>query len=225
MEKQDPRADVPAAKVPTVDHFIKDFAGEAFGFDAAGAQRNVLSASGPLTGLWASIREEFPDGVPPGAAVEVSTLLPIIQRSLVLVGNASNSISEMRREEILRSIEPKFAHYAEGSTPEGDPPRLFGDSFKDKLKKRVKANSALADAVKTVRSWGSTSRGGSRSRNGTGKRPFFRGAPTQERPFAGARGFRFPQQSGRGRYPPRRTRFGAPNPTSQRGGGTAPQKD
>ena len=124
----------------------------------------------------------------------------------------------MRREQILRSNEPKFAHYAEGSTPEEDPPRLFGDSFKDKLKKLVKADFALADAVKTVRSWGSTSRGGSRSGNGTGKRPFFRGAPTQERPFPGSRWFRFPQQSGRGHYPRRRTSFGAPNPTSQRGG-------
>ena len=86
----------------------------------------------------------------------MSDVLDIVQRSLVLLGNANNFISETRRETALESIHPSLKKYGKGdfSNSKCD---LFGQEFKDGLVKKVEADAALSKAVSIVaRSVGTT---------------------------------------------------------------------
>ena len=82
-----------------LDSFISDFAGKKLdkGRDAqlTKIQETMLYATNPLTNLWAELIDQ---GLTQDsqAAIFVSDVLEIIQRTLVLLGNASNLISETR---------------------------------------------------------------------------------------------------------------------------------
>lgn len=69
-----------------------------------------------------------------------------IQRSLVLLGNANNLISETRREVALEVIHPSLKKYDFSKSEEN----LFGEAFKETLVKKVEADSVLAKAVNIV---------------------------------------------------------------------------
>ena len=103
----------------------------------------------------------------------MSDVLDIIQRSLVLLGNANNFISETRRETALESIHPSLKKYGKGdfSNSKCD---LFGQGFKDGLVKKVEADAALSKAVSIV----------ARSVGTTGK--IYQKQPLGQRVFQGA---------------------------------------
>ena len=72
----------------------------------------------------------------PEALIPVTDVLDIIQRSIVLIGNASNLVLEIRREIALEAIHPSLKKYAEGDFKDAGSD-LFGDQFKDELVKKV----------------------------------------------------------------------------------------
>ena len=159
MLKRHPKPDTEAAVPPKLDNFISDFAGKkldkARDAQLARIQGAVLYAANPLTCLWSDLADQ---GLTqdPKAAILVSDVLDIVQRSLVLLWNANNLISETRRETALESIHPSLKKYGKGdfSNSKCD---LFGQEFKDGLVKKVEADAALFKAVSIVaRSVGTT---------------------------------------------------------------------
>ena len=82
----------------------------------------------------------------PKALIPIAEVLDTIQRALVLLGSANNTISETRREIALGAAHSSFRKYAKGDFSEtgGD---LFGEAVKEVLVQKVETDSALAKAV------------------------------------------------------------------------------
>ena len=152
MLRKHPKPDTAAVAPPRLDSFISDFAGKKLdkGRDAqlAKIQGTMLYAANPLTNLWAELIDQ---GLTQDsqAAIFVSDVSEIIQRTLVLLGNASNLISETRREVALESVHPSLKKYGKGDFSKAGED-LFGQEFKDNLVKKVEADSAISKAVNIV---------------------------------------------------------------------------
>ena len=152
MLRKHPKPDTAVVVPPRLDSFISDFAGKKLdkGRDAqlAKIQGTMLYATNPLTNLWAELIDQ---GLTQDsqAAMFVSDVLEIIQRTLVLLGNASNLISETRREVALESVHPSLKKYGKGDFSKAGED-LFGQEFKDNLVKKVEADSAISKAVNIV---------------------------------------------------------------------------
>ena len=67
----------------------------------------------------------------------------------MLLGNASNLVSEARREVALESVHPSLKRYGKGDFSKAGED-LFGQEFKDSLVKKVEADSAIFKAVNIV---------------------------------------------------------------------------
>ena len=92
-----------AAKPPVADKFVKDYLksrypkqhGELVKYQSA-----MLKVCGPMTCMWSDLIEqnllENPD-----ATISVQDVLEIIQRSLVLMGNANEMLSQVRRTNFI----------------------------------------------------------------------------------------------------------------------------
>ena len=129
----------------------------------------------------------------------MSDVLDIVQRSLVLLGNANNFISETRRETALESIHPSLKKYGKGdfSNSKCD---LFGQEFKDGLVKKVEADAGLSKAVSIVaRSVGTT--GKIYQKQPSGQR-FFQGSRTSRYGAVSSRVYNPYNYQGKGKYPP-----------------------
>ena len=207
MLKKHPKPDTEAAAPPKLDSFISDFAGKkldkARDAQLARIQGAVLYAANPLTCLWSDLVDQ---GLTqdPKAAILVSDVLDIIQRSLVLLGNANNLILETRRETALESIHPSLKKYGKGdfSNSRCD---LFGQEFKDGLVKKVEADAALSKAVSIVtRSVGTTSR--MYQKQPSGQR-FFQGSRTSRYGAVSGRVYNPYSYQGKGKYPPGKPQY------------------
>ena len=144
MLKRHPKPNSKVMVPPKLDQFVSDFAPKKVdkARDAALSkiQGSLLYAVNPLTNMWAGLIEQgLVDD--PEALIPVPDVLDIIQRSIVLIGNANNLVSETRREVALDAIHSSLKKYAKGD-------------FKDELVKKVEADSALSEAVRIV-SWSS----------------------------------------------------------------------
>lgn len=152
MLKRHPKPDIEAAIPPKLDSFIADFAGKkldkARDSQLTKIQGAMLYVASPLTNLWAELIEQGLTN-DPEAAIHVSDVLEIIQRALVLLGNANSLISETRREIALESVHPSLKKYGKGEFTKAKAD-LFGQEFKDTLVKKVEADSALSKAVNIV---------------------------------------------------------------------------
>lgn len=152
MLKRHPKPNTKAALPPKLDQFLVDFSGKkldkARDAQLSRIQASVLYVANPLTNLWAELLGQDLVG-DPQAVIPVADILEFIQRTLVLLGNANNQISEARRENALECVHPSLRKYGkcEFKDAEGD---LFGDSFKEVLVKKVEADSALSKAVHIV---------------------------------------------------------------------------
>ena len=69
--------------------------------------------------------------------VPVSEVLDIIQRSLVLIGNTNNLVSETRREIVLDAIHSSLKKYAKGDFKEASS-NLFGEILRTSWSKTWK---------------------------------------------------------------------------------------
>ena len=80
---------------------------------------------------------EDPDLMVP--AVEV---LALIQRTICLLGNASELISQTRRAKILEVVDPSWSKYGAEEFPSALN-SLFGEEFQESLSKRVEKDTAV----------------------------------------------------------------------------------
>ena len=152
MLKKHPKPNTKAAKPPKLDQFVVDFAGKkldkARDAQLCRIQTSVLYVANPLTCLWSQLIDQ---GLThhEDATIGVSDVIDIIQRTLVLLGNANNFISETRREWALEAIHPTLKKYGKGNFTEAEE-HLFGETFKETLVKKVEADSVLSKAVNIV---------------------------------------------------------------------------
>ena len=83
-------------------------------------QRHVLNVAAPLRALHDLLENK--------QAVSVEDTLGIVEKALCLLGNASNSLSVLRRHKVLYAINPKKVSLAEASYPNARK-QLFGNDI------------------------------------------------------------------------------------------------
>ena len=188
MHRDHPIPNTPAMKPPQVDKFIKDHLASRFPAredgDLSRVQSALLRACGPITCMWSELIEhgllEDPD-----ASINVIDVLHIMQRTLVLLGNANELLSQVRRTNLLQLVNTALAKYGQETQPQAGE-FLFGSGFPTKLKSQVEADTSLTRIVASLPSQRhpySHTRGSSSTISRT-KQQFFRGSP------AGGRGTR-----------------------------------
>ena len=108
-------------------------------------QGSVLASARPLVSAWQNLLEE---GIEkdPAMMVPATEVLAMIQRTLCLVGNASERLSQVRRAKILEAIDPSWKKFSEDSFP-STKDTLFGVDFQSSLTSRVEKDTALSKAV------------------------------------------------------------------------------
>ena len=186
MLKDNPVPNTPAAKVPQSDDDIVAFLGQEFPVKAdkrlIRIQATVLAVSAPLATLWANLVEQDLTN-DRGALISADDVKDTIQRSLALLGNSVNYISQARRDLIISKLESKKkglakimrkackADLADAKT------ELFGPTFRKVLKEKADTMTAFGKIADRVEQ--------SSSRN----QRFFRGGPSTSK-----------YGSGRGKY-------------------------
>ena len=88
-----------------------------------------------MCGLWSQIHEQGLDSE--DGPIPASAVLDLIQRTLVLIGNANQLLSEKRRLGLFKSIDPNLTKYAKGEFPEAGK-ELFGSEFAKEIVGHVK---------------------------------------------------------------------------------------
>lgn len=153
MHKTHPVPKTPAtAKPPQVDKFIKDHLAARFPSREDGelsrVQSALLKTSGPIACLWSELIE---NGMleDPNASVNVLDVLDIMQRTIVLLGNANELLSQVRRSNLLQIADSALAKYGQDPQPEAGE-FLFGPGFAAKLKDQVETDSSLTKIVRSL---------------------------------------------------------------------------
>jgi len=147
--REHPKPDAESCSVPQVDKFITDFLGKNMPRDSEGVlckiQAATLASARPLLSAWQNLLregvQEEPDMMVPAAEV-----LAMIQRTLCLIGSASEQISRARRAKILEAIDPAWKKFSEDSFSSAKG-TLFGEDFQSSLKDRVEKDTAISKAV------------------------------------------------------------------------------
>ena len=137
-----------AAKPPVADKFVKDYLKSCFPKQdgkLARLQSAILKVCGPMTCMWSDLIEQnlLDD---PDATISVHDVLEIIQRSLVLLGNANGLLSQMRRTNILELADKSLGKYCQDS-PSQAGEFLFGPEFTNHLQDKVESDASLAKVV------------------------------------------------------------------------------
>ncbi len=187
MFKDNPIPDTPAAKPPQPDDDIVAFLGRDFPAKSEKRLRRIqattIAVAGPLTTLWANFVEQDM-GQGSGTLISVDDVIDTIQRSLSLLGNSVNYISQARRDLIISQLEYKKKGVGKvmrkvcqsdlGNTGR----ELFGEKFRKTLKSKADSMVAfgkIADRVEqNTRNKNQSFRGGpstSRYAGGAGKNP------------------------------------------------------
>ena len=137
-------------------------------------QSVMLKVCGPMTCMWSDLTEQnlLED---PDATINVHDMLDIIQRSLVLLGNANEMLSQMRRTNLLQLADESLGKYGQ------DPPSqawefLFGPEFAKHLQDKVEADVSLAKVVATSQRYHPYNNKSHTTTIGHSKQQFFEGA-------------------------------------------------
>ena len=179
--KEHPRPDLESAVPPKADKFIIDFLGKKFPKEhdtqLSKIQASVLASIRPLTSSWQTLVEE---GLEEDSSmvVKASEVLSLVQRTLCLVGNASELISQTRRSKILEAIEPSWVKYGSDAFPSASG-TLFGEEFQESLTKNVEKDGAISKALYVTRKGKKTAPSvpGSSAKQRQQNSQFFRGGP------------------------------------------------
>jgi hypothetical protein len=181
--KEHPRPDLDVTSVPKVDKYMVDFLGTKFpkdqDTDLSKIQATVLACIRPLTSAWQELLEAEPDNEEP-VMVPASQVVAMIQRTLCLLGNASEFISQTRRSKILEVIDKSWGKF--GTEKFQATGSLFGEEFQTNLPTKVEKDVALSKAVSILKRnrKGKETAGPSSHREGQSRRQFFRwGPPTK----------------------------------------------
>ena len=112
--KVHPRPDAKVCTVPLPDKYITDYLGNKFPKEQDAqdkkVQASVLAIVRPLTSAWQSLLESGVE-TNPGFSIPAIEVLDIIQRTICLVGNSSELISQRRRANILATIDPLWSKF------------------------------------------------------------------------------------------------------------------
>ena len=179
MHKTHPVPRTTVMKPAVVDQFVKDYLKSRFPKQEDGelmkVQSAMLKVCGPMTCMWSDlIEQDLLDD--PDATISVHDVLEIIQRSLVLLGNANELLSQMRRKNLLQLADKSLAKYGQDS-PSQAGEFLFGPEFTKHLQDKVESDSSLAKVVSATQRYhpyNNTLRTTTISRS---KQQFFRGGP------------------------------------------------
>ena len=148
LYKAHPRPDLEVATTPKADKYMLDFLGAKFpkeyDSELTKLQSAVLACIRPLTAAWQELLEEGLGGEG-SLMVPATEVLSVIQRSLCLIGNASEFISQARRSRILECVDKSWGKYAKEDY--GSASTLFGEEFQATLTGKVEKDVALSKAV------------------------------------------------------------------------------
>ena len=108
-------------------------------------QLALQRCAGPLCCLWAELIGndllKSKDSV-----VNVHDVLNVLQRTLVLLGNANDLVSQTRRCTILRAADRDLEKYGKES-PSSSQDWLFGKEFFSQLKSEVETDKTLSQVI------------------------------------------------------------------------------
>ena len=149
MHKEHPVPNTPATKAPKVDGFITEFLMGSFlrsdDTELTKVQSALLKVCGPMACMWAELIDNDLLSSP-DATVNVHDVLNVVQRTLVLLGNANELLSQLRRSKILAAVDTSLVKYGQKPQPESGE-FLFGSGFTKYLKGEVESDSSLAEVV------------------------------------------------------------------------------
>ena len=95
---------------PKMDDVLVDYMGNDFPSSLEEhykyIQTEVISAEAPMLNLWAHLEEQQLT-VGQGGLIHMEVVLEMVQKTLVLLGNASNYVSEIRRDLIIGKLSKK----------------------------------------------------------------------------------------------------------------------
>ena len=179
--REHPRPDLDSCSPPKVDKYISEFLGKRLpkehDAELAKIQSAVLAIIRPLTSAWQHLIdggiEDDPEMVVPGSEV-----LALLQRTLCMIGNASELISQTRRSKILETVDRSWSKFGSDDFPSAKD-TLFGEDFQSSLTSKVEKDTALSKAVAiTKRSKREKEMSTfSSKREGQRNATFFRGGP------------------------------------------------
>ena len=151
MARDNPLPDTPSLHPPEMDDVLVDYMGSDFPSSSEEhykrIQTAVISARAPMLNLWAHLEEQQLT-VGQGGLIQTEVVLEMIQKSLVLLGNASNYVSETRRDLIIgklskkrRSLGRVLKSACKKNKPEGA--MLFGPAVYKAISERVDTLTAF----------------------------------------------------------------------------------
>ena len=141
--------DLEVCLVTKVNKYMSEFLGKNFPkeneTESTKIQSAILAILRPLTAAWSDLLEA---GVKddPDIPVPATEVVSLIQRTICLVGNASELTSQLRREKILGAIDQSWSKFGSEEFPASHN-TLFGEDFQTKLTGMVEKETALAKAV------------------------------------------------------------------------------
>ena len=154
-----PRPDTPSAKVPKLDTVFKGaLAGEGTAKsdqDLAKIQASVLAACTPIANLWAHLDSQGFKG-DAGEYIPTEDVLRVAKDTLALLGNASNYISQVRRNQFIGSMtnqHPAVARFLRDIKKGGNcgkDAELLGTDIQKKVTDRADTIDAFNKAVSKV---------------------------------------------------------------------------
>lgn len=183
MFKDNPIPDTPAAKPPQPDDDIVAFLGNDFPNKSDKRLRRIqattIAAAGPLTTLWSNLVEQDMEKGS-GTLVPVEDVLDTVQRTLSLLGNSVNYISQARRDLIISQLEFKKKGLGKVMRKACKPDlgntgsELFGEKFRKTLKSKADSMVAFGKIAERV------------EQNTKSHNQSFRGGPSTRRYAGGA---------------------------------------
>ena len=186
MGKEQPLPSCQALRCLQADDTIKDFMDKDFPKKTDDRYKRIQSAVNasvaPALNLWRELEEQG-ISTSQGGLVPVESVLDALQRTVVLVGNASNYVSQCRRDNVITKTEFKNKSLAsvmksicKKHKPEGD--LLFGSAVHKALTDRADTVSALKKVAAKMMTEPTKS---SHTTSTSNDRKFFRKGPALDR--------------------------------------------
>ena len=179
MHKAHPIARTPAMRVPKVDDFVQDHLKQRFpksrDHELGAIQSALLRCTGPLTCLWSElIDNELLKSE--DAVINVQDVMNVLQRTLVLLDNTNELISQARRCSILRACDQDLEKYGK-EPPNNNKEFLFGKEFCSQPKSQVESDKTLTQVVQMFHRYKPYDPKARQSTLGHSKKQFFRQSP------------------------------------------------
>ena len=161
MAREYPKPSGEAVKVPRIDQEIRGALGKELttkrDSKLSKVQATVLATAAPIANFWSHLVEQDFSGkdeelIPVGRGVH------IFKDTLVLIGNSSNYISQLRRKDIsdsMKSTRPKLSQFPQEVCKEDlgeSGAELFGPDVRKKILERANTIDAFNKALTKVES-------------------------------------------------------------------------